>query len=90
MKEYLEDCLVNYILKNYDKYKKEGFIIWAHDDYYRIKYNHKIYKVSIINENEKLYWKLRPYNKSYFTTEVKEYSSFENVIFAIKENDKIF
>ena len=42
MKEYLEDCLVNYILKNYDKYKKEGFIIWAHDDYYRIKYNHKI------------------------------------------------
>lgn len=89
MENYLKDCVINYILKNYANYKKEGFIIWIHDTYLRIKYNHKIYKASVTRENEKLYWHLKPYNKSYFITQIKAYSTFESIIFAIKDNDKM-
>ena len=89
MNTYLKDCVINYILKNNDRYSEEGFIIWLHEDYLRIKYNHKVYTVTVVEENEKLYWKLKPYNKSYYMTEIKEYSSFEAVIYAIKDNDKI-
>ena len=37
MNNYLKECLINYILKNYDRYKNEGFQIWLHDNYLRIK-----------------------------------------------------
>ena len=89
MNNYLIECLINYILKNYDRYKNEGFQIWLHDNYLRIKYNHKIYITKIIIEENKFYWHLKPYNKSYFLTEIKGYSSFEAIIFAIKDNDNI-
>lgn len=88
--KYLEDCMINYILKNHDRYKSDGFTMWLHREYLRIKYNHKIYIVRITSEYGNLYWNLRPYNKSYFTTEIKDYSSFEAIIFAIKDNDKIY
>ena len=89
MDKELKDCLINYILKNYMKYKEEGFEMWLHDNYIRIKYNHKIYVAKIIKKDNILYWYLEPYNKSYFETKIKSYNTFEAIIFAIKDNDKI-
>ena len=57
------------------------------DYYLRIKYNHHIYMVTIIKSEEERYWYLKSYNKSYYTTNAKDYNSFELVIYAIKEND---
>ncbi len=56
----------------------------------RIKYNHKIYKVAIIKSEDERYWYLKPYNKSYYTTNARDYNSFELVIYAIKENNILF
>ncbi|MCM1370756.1 MAG: hypothetical protein NC181_02550 [Clostridium sp.] len=90
MNEYLKKIVLNYILPNYDKYSKDGFEFWLHDDYIRIKYNHKVYKAKIIFENSTLYWYLTPYNKSYFLTEIKNDNSFEALIFAIRDNHNYF
>ncbi len=99
MKEYsFEECdldllkehLVNYILKNNKKYVIEGFIIYLGEYFLKIKYNHHFYKVTIIIDEDERNWYLRPYRKSYFTTNAKDYNSFELVIYAIKENDILF
>ena len=87
MDNELKDTLTNYILDNYNRYRENGYEIWLHNDYLRIKYNHKIYKAKIIKKEDKLYWHLTPYNKSYYLTEIKNYSTFESIIFAIKDND---
>ncbi len=98
MKEYsFEECdldllkghICNYIIKNGRKYIDQGFDIRFGDYFLRIKYNHKIYKVAIIKSENERYWYLKPYNKSYYTTNARDYNSFELVIYAIKENDLI-
>lgn len=81
--------LCDYILKNNQRYLDDGFIIWIGEYYLRIKYNHHIYKVTIIKEQEDISWYLKPYNKKYYTTSCDRENSFEFVIMAIKENDKI-
>lgn len=82
----LKDNLVNYILINNDKYISDGFEIWIHEKSLRIKYSHKIYNLKVMIENNLSYWFLEPYNNSYFKTEIKEYSSFESIIYAIKDD----
>lgn len=52
-----------------------------------IKYNHHIYKVTIIKSNDERYWYLKPYNKSIYTTNAEDINSFELVIYAIKKNN---
>ncbi len=39
-------------------------------------------------ENER-YWYLKPYNKSCYTANARDYNSFELVIYAIKESGLI-
>lgn len=98
MKEYtIEECdldllkehICNYIIKNGKKYTEQGFDIRFGDYFLRIKYNHHIYKVAIIENKNERYWYLKPYNKAYYTTNARDYNSFELVIYAIKENDII-
>lgn len=97
MKEYsikecdldlLKDYISNYILKNNKKYVTQGFMIYLGKYFLRIKYNHHIYKTTIIKVGKERYWYLKPYNKSYYMTSAKTLNSFELVIYAIKENDR--
>lgn len=96
MKEYsFEECdldllkehICNHIITNNKKYVVQGFTIYLGEYFLRIKYNHHIYKVTIIKSENERYWYLKPYNKSYFTTDAKYENSFDLVIYAIKEND---
>jgi hypothetical protein len=96
MKEYtieecdldlLKDHISNYILKNNKKYVIQGFTIYLGEYFLKIKYHHHIYKTTIIKVGKEGYWYLRPFKKSYFTTNASSKSSFELVIYAIKEND---
>ncbi len=85
----LKKHLCEYILKNNNKYVDEGFIIYIHSNYLKIWFNHHYYYVIIIMEEKQYYWHLKPYNKSYYTTFSKDINSFDFVILAIKEQDKI-
>lgn len=83
----LKDHISNYIVKKSKKYVAQDFIIYLGEYFLRIKYNHHIYKTTIIKDGKERYWYLKPYKKSYYTTSAKDYNSFELVIYAIKEND---
>ncbi len=85
----LKIYLCNYIFKNNHRYVADGLIIYIRSNYLKIKYNHHYYYVIIIKENNIYYWQLRPYNKSFYTTPYDNANSFELVIMAIKENDKL-
>lgn len=96
MKEYginecdvdlLKEYIGNHILVNNKKYVTQGFTIYLGEYFLRINYNHHIYKVTIIKENDERYWYLKPYKKSYYTTNAKDFNSFELIIYAIKETD---
>ena len=85
--DLLKNHIGVHILKNNKKYVIQGFTIYLGKYFLRIKYNHHIYKATIIKDGKERYWYLKPYKKSYFTTNAKDYNSFELVIYAIKEND---
>ena len=89
-KEYqiLTDYLCNYIHPR-NLYKGEYTIRIAGSNLLKIHYKKHYYMVSIIEENNQFFWKLTPYNKSYYMTIIDEYSSFDRVLFAIKEHDEI-
>ena len=89
-KEYniLTDYLCNYIYPN-KKYTGPYQMRVASNNTLKIKYNKHYYIISIVEENNQLFWKMKPYRNSYFTTIIDEYSSFDRVLFAIKEHDEI-
>jgi hypothetical protein len=78
---------LHFRVSNGRKYIEQGFDIRFGDYFLRIKCNHHIYKIAIIKSENERYWYLKPYNKSYYTTNARYYNSFEFVIYAIKEND---
>ena len=59
-------------------------------NYLKVKYKNRIYKVSIVKEDNKYYWYLKPYNKNCFMTSADDNNSFDTVVFAIKEHDKLY
>jgi len=72
------------------KYSKMGYSISinGHVDSLNIEYNGSTYEVKIIENESSYYWYLKPYNNSFFTTNVKNPKSFEIVLFAIKKNEE--
>ncbi len=73
-----------------DTYKNEGYNI-EYDiskNILIVKYlNSNEYKINIINENNALYWCLKPYKDSYFTTSID--NDIDMVLFTIKENETL-
>lgn len=87
--DLLKGRICNYIIKNGRKYIDQVFGIRSGNYFLRIKYNHHIYKVVIIKIENERYWYLKPYNKSCYTANARDYNSFELVIYVIKESDLI-
>ncbi len=74
-----------------DKYKNKGFDIKydTNNNILIVNYlNSNEYKINIINENDGLYWCLKPYKDSYFTTSID--NDIDMVLFAIKENETLY
>ena len=82
------DYICNHIHKN--KLYEGDYKIRIGSDYtFKIHYKKHYYKISIVEENNELFWKMTPYQNSYFMTKIDNYSSFNKVLFAIKEHHKI-
>lgn len=58
----------------------QGFTIWLGEYYLKIKYNHYIYKTTVIKTDNERYWYLKPYDKSVYTTNANFDNRFEFVI----------
>lgn len=78
-------------INNINDYNKNG---------YKVKFNIKIktfvvsylnskkYYIRIIPYNNQLYWHLKPYNTTYYTTLYS--NGLDMILFAIKENELLF
>ena len=88
--DLLKEHICNHICERQKNGENDNMDIYIHANYLRVKYNNKIYKVSIVKEDDKHFWYLTPYNKSYFTTLAKDRNSFDTVVFAIKEHDELY
>ena len=79
------------ITNNIDEYISKGYKIdWdLKNSHLIINYKGSMdYYVSIVKKNDnKDYWYLTPYNKSYFSTSYE--NGFDIVLFAIKENEEL-
>jgi len=84
----LTDYICNYIHPR-DLYKGEYTIRVASDNRLKIHYKRHYYFISIVEENNQFFWKMTPYRNSYYMTIIDEYSSFDRVLSAIKEHDRI-
>lgn len=82
------DYICNYIIPNRVHRKGIGISIGENIGF-RIRYNHKIYNVDIIQIENQFYWRLTPHFEKCYTTIIDDYSSFDRVLFAIKENDRV-
>lgn len=80
------------ITTNIKEYKNKGYSIEYDTEKHIlvISYNKRTYKVKIINKDNNYYWYLEPYNSSCFMTNYYNPSSFDMVLFAIKENDELY
>ena len=79
------------IADNIDKYIPKGYNIKYDtiNNVLIVKYNNSNdYIIKIIEENNKLYWYLEPYNKTYYTTLFE--NGFDMILFAIKENETLY
>lgn len=85
----LVEHLKDYIIYHGKEYAKQGFNIFMHDKYLRTIYNHHVYKITIVSDNNFFYYYLQPYNKSYFITLANNPKSFEMVLYAIKEHENL-
>lgn len=81
--------LTDYIIYNNERYVEEDFIIYIHDTYLKIKYKHHYYNVTILIKNNLYYYYLSPFNKDFFTILAQTPDTFELVLLAIKEHDKL-
>lgn len=96
-KRYENKYFQNVIVENIDniiainnKYKKEGYEIFLTGNFIEVHYNDVKYSIKIVEKNNKLYWHLKPYNKTYFETQINnDFSSLDMVMFAIYENETI-
>lgn len=84
LKHNLANYIINYYKENnlYDK----GFDIYLHNDYLRVKYNHKIYKIAIIKKENIFYYYLTPYKKNFLIVELNNPQTFNVIIEAITSN----
>lgn len=86
--EIFTDYICNYIIPNKIYTKSFGIAI-SGNALFSIKYNHKLYNLNIIKIDGKLYWKLAPHFEDCYVTVIDDYHSFDRVLFAIVENDKV-
>lgn len=83
----LKNKLCDYIFPRTEIHIKAGFEIWIHDNYFRIKYKHHIYKVTIVkDETNTYYWLLRPYLKTHLLLRVIIEDSFGYILLAINKH----
>lgn len=82
------DYLCNYIVPN-KLHKKEFGLYVGRNDLIDIRYNHRLYHVNIIKSGNELYWKLTPHFEGNYITIIDTYESFDRLLFAIKENDRV-
>ncbi|MDD3186854.1 MAG: hypothetical protein PHD02_00030 [Bacilli bacterium] len=82
---YLYNTLKNYVIYQAKRYSDIGITIWLHDNKHRIKYNHHIYNICVIKQNNLLYFYLRPYKNKYLLLLATDYNIYENLITAIIE-----
>ncbi len=54
---------------------------------FSIEYKEHTYNVSLYKENLNLYWKLTPFNKSYFKLLVTHKENFDSIIYAIYDDE---
>jgi len=81
--------LCTFIIPKNKEYKEKGYNIGiTKGNKLIIKYQKHKYIVEFVKENDNVYWKLTPYQNSYFTTLVCE-GSFDMVLRAIEENEII-
>lgn len=89
--EFLDENIFS-VCNSFDIYIKDGYFIDydQSDHILLITYNDIQYTVKIIEKDNEFYWHLSPYNNSYFLTNFYNPSSFNMVLFAIKENDILY
>lgn len=85
--EILTDYVCNYIFPK-KKYSGEYQIRIEREDTFKIIYKHHIYHVAILEKDGIYYWVLKPYFKSFYTTVIDRYNSFDRVLFAIREDNE--
>lgn len=86
--EFLKHNLANYIIYYYKEnnlYEK-GLDIYLHNDYLRVKYSHKIYKIAIIKKENTFYYYLTPFLKNFLIIELNKPQIFNAIIEAIINN----
>lgn len=83
------DYVCTKIIPRHGEYKHK-FDIAIGESGLSIHYKKNIYYVTIIYENGNYYWKLEPYKNSFYTCFVKNENSFDMVLYAIEEHDKLY
>lgn len=76
-----------------EKYTKIGYKVYYEkcENALIVLTNEFIYSIRVFKIHGKLYWKLCPYNNSYFQTELtKDHCNIDIVLFAITEHEKFF
>lgn len=79
----MEDILLEQY-KKIKKIAKNEFKIILHNKIITIKYHNKEYKLKLVNENNNLFWILKPYKNTFFYTKLKNIGA---LLLAIKEDN---
>lgn len=80
-----KEALCKQVLPAFLKYKDSNlYDICLDGNLIRVEYQNNFYYIDIIEEENTLYWYLKPYKDSFFTTAITP-NSFERVLFAITE-----
>ncbi|MFV0250019.1 MAG: hypothetical protein ACK5HP_03175 [Bacilli bacterium] len=86
---YLYNTLKEYIIYQTKRYLDMGINIWLHDNKHMVKYNHHIYNIYVLKQNNLLYYYLYPYKNDYLIILATSYNLYESLINAIIEHDKL-
>lgn len=86
---YMQICTIT---TNIYEYKDKGYSFEYDMKKHRliISYRNNTYEVKVIEKDNNYYWYLEPYNSSYFMTNYYNPSSFDMVLFAIKEDVELY
>ena len=86
---YMQICTIT---TNIYEYKDKGYSFEYDIKKHRliISYRNNTYEVKVIEKDNTYFWYLEPYNSSCFMTNYYNPSSFDMVLFAIKEDVELY